>query len=111
MSQYLELETEETVRHGEDDDAEIQYEEMLLKAGAITEEETVEGQAKLAARKSVEQQTSMQMIICSCGSPKCYMIRHFGLPKPTFQEHIEPVFPQYSRDIKAAKMKDEAACN
>lgn len=47
------------------------------------------------------------MILCSCGSAKCGAIRYFGLPKPKFHEHIEPIGSQLVRDSTARRMKTE----
>lgn len=103
---YLEQETEEEVKHGDDADAEIKYEEMLLAAGAI-EETQAQAEARLAkeAVKKATQKTKMVMILCSCGSPKCWAINRFGLRAPLFHQEIEPIYSQYERDMKAARMK------
>lgn len=94
MSQYLEMESEETERHGDNEDQEVIYQELLVKSGLAEDLD-----AK-AASKAI----AMVAIVCSCGSLKCYMIRRYGLPRPTFHVEIEPVFPQSSRDRKAEKM-------
>ncbi len=91
MSLYLETESEESERHGDNEDQEIVYQELLVKAGLAEDLE-----AK-AASKAI----AMVAIVCSCGSMKCYMIRRYGLPRPVFHAEIEPVFPQSSRDRKA----------
>lgn len=100
---YLYTETEEEIQHGDDPEQEVKYEEMLVANGVL--ERTSEEQAALDAKLSVKKQTSMVMILCSCGSPKCYAIRYFGLPKPTFHEAIEPIGSQMVRDDTARRMK------
>ncbi len=111
---YLYAETEEEIKHGEDEDAEIQYEEMLLAAGAITETRAQE-EARLAketvarVRAEEKKKSEMKMLICSCGSPRCYAIKIFGLVKPIFQEHVEPIGCQYTRDKTALRMKAQGA--
>lgn len=96
---YLEYETEEEVKHGDSDDQEVKYEEMLVEKGLLGE--TSEQAAAKAAKKAIE----MVMIICSCGSPKCFAINRFGLPKPVFHENIEPIWDQMSRDLTALRIK------
>ncbi len=96
---YLEYETEEEVKHGDNDDQEVKYEEMLVEKGLL--EETSEQTATKSAKKAME----MVMIICSCGSPKCPAIGRFGLPKPTFQQRIEPIWGQPQRDVTAIRIK------
>lgn len=96
--QYLETENDDYIRHGDDEDQEVQYTELLVKEGLL------EDQAAIEAKKAIAK-TRMVPLVCSCGSQKCYAINMFGLPQPTFQEHIEPVFPQMSRDNKARRMK------
>lgn len=86
---YMEESTDDYVRHGDDEEQELKYQELLVKEGLAEEE---------PKRISVP-------LVCSCGSLRCGAIGRFGLPKPTYHEHIEPVWPQMSRDRKAEKMK------
>jgi hypothetical protein len=106
---YLETETEEEIKHGDDDSQEVTYQEMLVKAGVIEYGDTVLGQEELAAKKAISQ-ARMVPLICSCGSMKCYAIRFYGLPKPVFHEHIEPL-PMFTRDPVAARMKADGYGN
>ncbi len=101
MYQYME--TEEETKHGDDADAEVKYEEMLVANGVIAMTKAEE--EALLAKKSVEAQTTMQMILCSCGSPRCYAINRFGLPKPVFKQDIEPIGCQMTRDMTALRIK------
>ena len=102
---YLETETEEDRTHTDDDNQEITYQEMLVKNGVIEYKDTIQGQEELAAKKAIaDAQTSMIPLICSCGSMRCSLIIFYGLPKPMFHDHIEPL-PVVQRDPTAARMK------
>lgn len=105
---YLSTETEEEFSHEDDPEQEIKYEEMLVDAGVL--EETSEQTAQRLAKKAIEQtRVKMVMILCSCGSPKCGMIGHFGLPKPVCEAEILPIWSQMERDVKARRMKVSGA--
>lgn len=95
------LDTEEDITHGDDENQEIKYEEMLVAAG-VMEKTTEEMEAD-----RVKAAIAVVMILCSCGSAKCGAIRYFGLPKPKFHEHIEPIGSQLVRDSTARRMKTE----
>lgn len=97
--QYFEIEAEEDIKHGEDEDAEVKYEERLVAAGLM--EMTTAEQEAAKAKKAME----MVMILCSCGSPKCFAITRFGLPKPTWESDIQPIGCQMTRDKTALRMK------
>jgi hypothetical protein len=90
----FETESEESERHGDNEDQEVVYQELLVKAGLATDEQAI------AASKAIAQTRAIPLV-CSCGSMRCYMVRRYGLPKPTFHAEIEPVYPQASRDRKA----------
>ena len=97
---YLETETDETATHGEDDLEESErYQELLIQAGLVESDE--EKAAKLA-------KSQMNLVVCSCGSSRCYMIRKFGHPKPVFQTAIEPILSQFQRDKEALRLKGES---
>lgn len=108
MWQYTE--TEEEVKHGEDEDAELVYEEMLLACGAITETKAMmeERLGKEAIAKAIAEEklkVEMSLVVCSCGSPRCNAIKTFGLVKPTFLAHVEPIGCQMTRDQTALRIR------
>ena len=103
MYSYCETESESEVKHGDDEDQEIKYEEMLVRNGVL--ERTSEEQAKLDAEESVKKQTRMVMIVCSCGHAKCPAIGMFGHPIPVFEERIQPIEWQMERDRVALLLK------
>jgi hypothetical protein len=100
---YLSTETEEEVKHGDDPEQEIKYEEMLVANGVL--ERTSAEQSALDAKTSVEKQTKMVMIVCSCGHAKCPCIPIFGHPVPVFEKEIQPIWSQMERDIVARRLK------
>jgi hypothetical protein len=95
---YLYLETEEDYSsdHSENDDEETRTAEYLEKKGLKLDEY---GQIV----EDVESRTVA--VICSCGYYTCGAIERFGHPLPVFQEDIEPLFPQHSRDKRALELK------
>ncbi len=99
MYSYFQSDNEEEIKHGEDEDAELKYEERLVAAGML-EMTTAEMEAKKA-----KQAMDMVLILCSCGSPKCFAIRTFGLPKPTWEADIQPIGCQMTRDKTALRIK------
>ncbi len=96
MNLYLETESEESERHGDNEDQEVVYQEMLVKAGLAEDLEAI------AAKKAMD--AVAVALVCSCGSKRCYMVRKYGLPVPVFHAEIEPVYPQSSRDLKALSL-------
>jgi hypothetical protein len=100
MSLYLTLETEESATHGEDDLEESErYQELLLEAGLIEDDEE-------KARKIAK--SRMELVVCSCGSARCYMIRKFGHPRKIYTNEIEPIPGQHAKDMRALALKGEA---
>lgn len=98
MYSYTESE-EEDVKHGEDENAAEAYEQMLLKAGAITETKSEE-EARLA-KAAIE----ATRLVCSCGSYFCFAIGLYGLAKPTYNKEIVHLESQYIKDSTAARIK------
>lgn len=94
MYQYTYTETAET--HGEDEDAEVRYQETV--ASELQEE------TDAALRAIEETRMAMEPIVCSCGSQRCYAISRFGLVRPLFVREIEPIGSQSQRDNLASQL-------
>lgn len=98
--QYLETETDEIATHGEDDlEESVRYQELRLEAGLLTEDE--EKAAKIA-------KSQMDLVVCSCGSSRCFMISKFGHRKPLYTAEIAPILGQWAKDIRALQLKGES---
>ena len=90
-SQYLEIEGED-VRHGEDEGRR----EIFTEIKVVDEKTSVH--SRITGIRRV-------LVLCSCGSAKCYAIDRFGLPSTTFHEQIEPIQPQSTRDQRALALR------
>lgn len=99
MSLYLYENTEEAATHGEDDLEESErYQELRLEAGLLTDDE--EQAAKIAKSK-------MDLVVCSCGSSRCYLIRRYGHPRTVYTSAIQPIPGQMAKDNEALRLKGE----
>jgi hypothetical protein len=100
---YTESEQETEERNHRDEDIdESRMEEYLRERGLQRNAETGAIEEIPAA---VNSKTIKRVEICSCGSHMCCMIVVYGLPVPTFQEHIEPLYPQSARDVHALEIR------
>ena len=97
---YLQTEAEESATHGEDDLEESErYQELLIEAGLVEDDE--EKQRQIAKSR-------MELVVCSCGSSRCYMIKRFGHPRPIYDREIEPITGgQWPKDKRALALKGE----
>lgn len=90
-----ELEEERDAHTAEDDEEEAML-AYLAKLGLTKNEDD----QIVAVTEKVK-----KVVICSCGYFTCGAIGIFGHPVPVFQENIEPIPSQPSRDREALRLK------